>query len=101
MQYTRVTLVEKKNMLRKGKSFVDIELPRELILLNPTFSWNQTLMPVENYLKGSYIHLSFETPVNEEEGVLYMTSDYLNYLITIRLQGEKPMVISVSNPAIN
>ena len=101
MQYTRVTLVEKKNMLRKGKSFVDIELPRELILLNPTFSWNQTLMPVENYLKGSYIHLSFETPVNEEEGVLYMTSDYLNYLITIRLQGEKPMVLSVSNPATN
>ena len=93
---TRVSLVEKKNMLKKDQRFIDIELPRELILLNPTFSWNQDLMPVENYLKGSYIHLSFETDLTPEN-VLYMTSNYLNYAITIRLQGDRLKVASVQN----
>lgn len=96
MNNTRVTLVEKKNMLKKDQRFIDIELPRELILLNPTFTWNQTLMPVENYLKGSYIHLSFETPLSPEN-VLYLTSNYLNYAITIRLQGDRLQVASVRN----
>lgn len=93
---TRVSLVEKKNMLKKDQRFIDIELPRELILLNPTFTWNQDLMPVENYLKGSYIHLSFETDLTPEN-VLYMTSNYLNYAITIRLQGDRLKVASVQN----
>lgn len=93
---TRVTLVEKKNVLKKDQCFIDIELPRELILLNPTFSWNQSLMPVENYLKGSYIHLSFETALTPEN-VLYMTSNYLNYAITIRLIGDRLKVASVQN----
>lgn len=92
----RVSLVEKKNMLKKNQCFVEIELPRELILLNPSFSWNQSLTPVENYLKGSYIHLSFETPLSTEN-VLYLTSNYLNYAITIRLQGDRLKVTSVQN----
>lgn len=96
MNNTRVTLVEKKNVLKKDKSFVDIELPRELILLNPTFAWNRELMPVENYLKGSYIHLSFETAL-ASENVLYMISNYLNYAITIRLQGDRLKVTNVQN----
>ena len=93
---TRVTVVDKKNMLKKDQRFIEIELPRELILLNPTFSWNQTLMPIENYLKGSYIHLSFETAL-APENVLYMTSNYLNYAIAIRLQGDRLKVASVQN----
>ena len=93
---TRVSLVEKKNVLKKNQQFIDVELPRELILLNPTFSWNQSLLPVENYLKGSYIHLSFETPLSQEN-VLYLTSNYLNYAITIRLQGDRLKVASVRN----
>ena len=96
LNHTRVTLVEKKSVLKKNQNFVDIELPRELILLNPTFTWNQSLMPVENYLKGSYIHLSFETSV-EQENVLYMTSSYLNYAITLQPQGDKLRVSSVQN----
>lgn len=93
---TRVTVVDKKNMLKKDQRFIEIEVPRELILLNPTFSWNQTLMPIENYLKGSYIHLSFETAL-APENVLYMTSNYLNYAISIRLQGDRLKVASVRN----
>ena len=93
---TRVTQVEQKNMLKKDKRFIDVELPRELILLNPTFAWNRELMPVENYLKGSYIHLSFETAL-APENVLYMTSNYLNYAITIRLQGDRLKVTQVQN----
>ena len=100
MNNTKVSLVEKKNMLKKDQRFVDIELPRELILLNPTFTWNQSLMPVENYLKGSYIHLSFETPVSQEN-ILYMTSNYLNYAIAIQLQGDKLKVVSVRNLTSN
>lgn len=100
MNNTRVSLAEKKNMLKKNQSFVDVELPRELILLNPTFTWNQDLMPVENYLKGSYIHLSFETPLSPEN-VLYMTSNYLNYAITIRLQDNRLKVTSVHDLAKN
>ena len=96
LNHTRVSLVEKKNMLKKDQSYVEIELPRELILLNPSFSLNQTLTPVENYLKGSYIHLSFETPLTQEN-VLYMTSQYLNYAITVRLQGDRLKVASVQN----
>ena len=96
MNNTRVSLVEKKNVLKKNQQFIDVELPRELILLNPTFSWNQSLAPVENYLKGSYIHLSFETPLSQEN-VLYLTSNYLNYAIVIRLQGDRLKVASVRN----
>ena len=64
--------------------------------MNPTFAWNRELMPVENYLKGSYIHLSFETAL-APENVLYMTSNYLNYAITIRLQGDRLKVTQVQN----
>lgn len=96
LKHSRVTHVEKKNLLKKNQYYIDIELPRELILLSPTFTWNQTLMPVENYLKGSYIHLSFETPVGEEN-VLYMTSNYLNYAIAIESQGDRLKVVSVKN----
>jgi hypothetical protein len=96
LDQTRVSLVEKKNMLKKDQRFVDVELPRELVLLNPTFTWNRELMPVENYLKGSYIHLSFETAL-APENVLYMTSDYLNYAIVIGLQGDRLKVAKVQN----
>ena len=96
LNQTRVSLVEKKNRLKKDQSYLEIELPRELILLNPSFSWNRTLMPVENYLKGSYIHLAFETTLTPEN-VLYMTSNYLNYAIPIRLQGDRLKVASVQN----
>lgn len=94
LNQTRVSFVEQKNMLKKDRQFIDIELPRELILLNPTFMWNQELKPVENYLKGSYIHLSFETPLSPENK-LYLTSDYLNYAIVIGLQGDRLKVVSV------
>lgn len=96
MNNTRVTLVEKKNMLKKDQRYVDVELPRELILLNPSFTWNKDLKPTEHYLKGSYIHCSFETSLSPEN-VLYMTSNYLNYAITIRLQGDRLKVVSVQN----
>lgn len=96
LKHSRVMLVEKKNMLKKNQYYIDIELPRELILLNPTFTWNQALMPVENYLKGSYIHLSFETDLGQEN-VLYMTSSYLNYAISIQPQGMRLKVASVKN----
>ncbi|MBO4328200.1 MAG: hypothetical protein J5831_02180 [Bacteroidales bacterium] len=100
MNQSRVSLVEKKNRLKKNQFFIDIELPRELILLNPAFSWNQSLMPAENYLKGSFIHLSFETELTPEN-VLYMTSDYLNYAIAIGMQGDRLKVVSVRNLASN
>ena len=96
LNITRVTHVEKKNLLKSNQHFLNVELPRELILLNPTFTCNQTLMPVENYLKGSYIHLSFETTC-DRENVVYMTSNYLNYAITIKPQGDLLKVVSVQN----
>ena len=83
-------------MLKSNQHYLNVELPRELILLNPTFTCNQTLMPVENYLKGSYIHLSFETTC-DQENVVYMTSSYLNYAITIEPQGDMLRVVSVQN----
>ena len=55
-----------------------------------------TLTPVENYLKGSYVHLSFETTC-DQENVVYMTSSYLNYAITIEPQGDMLRVVSVQN----
>ena len=42
-------------------------------------------MPVKRYLQGNYIHLSFEVyPSIGDNNVMYMTSDYLNYVIHIK-----------------
>lgn len=98
MQYTKVT-PEKKAWLWGWitiQNYINIELPRELILLNPTFTWNQSLMPVENYPQDKFIHLSFKADA-DRENVLYMTSKYLNYAINIQFVGDELKVTSVEN----
>lgn len=72
------------NLLKKGTPMVSIEVPRELILINPTFTIDDGLLPKENYLKGSYIHLSFELSISEgHKKTMYITSPYLNYKVTL------------------
>lgn len=100
VDYSRVSLVVES----KKKSFVEIDLPVELNLLSPTFTWELKLMPTERYLKGNYIHLVFEVhPTNGSNNTLYMTSDYLNYAIHINMSldyasGPKLKVESVQIP---
>ena len=83
LNYSKITLTQEKK-----KCFVEIDLPHELILLSPTFSWEvnkKYIMPVKRYLQGNYIHLSFEVyPSIGDNNVMYMTSDYLNYVIHIK-----------------
>lgn len=94
---TRVHAAETGNLLRKTRR-VEIELPRELVLITPTFTWGKTLMPIENYLKGSYIHLAFEAEVSEGKAqVLYVTSPYLNYAVVIKNVGGRLTVSDVRN----
>lgn len=84
LNYSHVSLVKGK----RDKCFVEIDLPLELTLLSPTFSWESNkeyLMPVNTCLQGNYIHLSFEVyPTIGDKNVVYMTSDYLNYVIRIK-----------------
>ena len=101
MENSRIKVRTEKSLISKTKNYVDIELPRELILLNPTFTMNQKLKPEENYLKGSYIHLSFEIPPSVSAPQLYLTSEYLNYVITIRQKDGALKVVEVMNMAKN
>jgi tetratricopeptide (TPR) repeat protein len=71
-------------LLRKAKPVLNIEMPRELILIDPTFTMGEGVKPTENYLKGSYIHLAFDTSIADgQQKVIYVTSPYLNYKVTI------------------
>ena len=95
---TRVQGTESGSLLRKPRNRIDMELPRELILISPTFTLGETLLPEENYLKGSYIHLSFEAEMPEGKAhVLYITSPYLNYAVTIKNTGGQIKVCEVKN----
>lgn len=97
LSQTRVFAVETGSLLRKTHR-VEIELPRELILITPTFTWGKTLMPTENFLKGSFIHLAFEAEVPEDKAqVMYVTSPYLNYAVVIKNTGGKLKVSDVKN----
>ncbi|MBQ6046200.1 MAG: hypothetical protein IJL38_01075 [Bacteroidales bacterium] len=83
-------------LLRKAKPLLNIEMPRELILINPTFTMGEGVAPKENYLKGSYIHLAFETSIAEgQQRDLYVTSPYLNYKVTIVNEGGQMKVKTV------
>ncbi|MCR4829195.1 MAG: hypothetical protein K5864_07015 [Bacteroidales bacterium] len=97
---TRVTSSKDSGLLKKTRNYISIELPRELILLNPTFNWQQQLSPTENYLKGSYIHLSFDTEIPEgHRQKLYIATPYLNYAVTIQNAGGRLAVVEVKNMA--
>lgn len=98
LQNTRVSTAT-GSRLTKRRHTLSLELPRELILINPTFKLNKTLNPTENYLKGSFIHLEFTSEEPLTSGKLYIASPYLNYVVTIGDNSGRPAVTGVENLA--
>jgi len=79
-----------------------IELPRVLTMIDPVFSVRQidaedALMPKDNYLSGTAIHLVFDyEPKYEEELPLYIYSDYANFRIDIVYRGKDSEIKQVA-----
>ena len=99
---TKIKLVgENGGWFKDDHGFVEIDLPRELVVLNPTFSWNLKLRPVEDFIdvKGHRIHLVFETvpSLAADDNVLYMISDYLNYAIYINYEDNNVRKLKVTD----
>ncbi|MBR3398214.1 MAG: hypothetical protein IKQ12_08970, partial [Prevotella sp.] len=79
-----------------------IELPRVLTMIDPVFSVQQidsenALMPKDNYLSGTAIHLVFDyEPKYEEVLPLYIYSDYANFRIDIVYRGKDSEIKEVA-----
>ena len=79
-----------------------IELPRVLTMIDPVFSVQQidsenVLMPKDNYLSGTAIHLVFDyEPKYEEVLPLYIYSDYANFRIDIVYRGKDSEIKEVA-----
>lgn len=88
--YTRISIVTKSgNLLQKPKQQIQIELPRELLLISPTFTLNAEQVPQENYIKGGFIHLTFDLPNTAwQQVLLYITSPYVSYKVLITNNGD-------------
>ena len=93
----RVAIVTKSgDLLHKSKQQLQVELPRELVLINPSFTLNTEQRPQENYLKGGFIHLTFDSPQGDwQQMPLYITSPYINYKVLIANDGSKQSIKAV------
>ena len=91
-----------KNLVTGKDGKLRIELPRILTLIDPVFSLHQlgdkdkSVRPDENYLSGSSIRLKFDYEPKQDETIpLYIYSDLVNFKVTIKFEGGKPVVQKV------
>ena len=101
MENTKI--IKETNWFGFNTKYIEVVLPRELILLYPTFRWNKNLKPVEEKLDDCII-LKFDTKLSpNNDDILYMTSiyNYINYAIHIVEEDGGIKVKSVENLAIN
>ena len=88
--------------IRKSDNTLSIDLPRTLVMADPVFSIYpldkpDALLPTDNYLSGTSIHLHFDyKPRNEEVIPLYIYTDAADYRIDIIYKGEASVVKDVA-----
>lgn len=82
------------DIFNKPNKNLQIELPRILSFIDPTFSIHEindsqnAIVPVQNYLAGSVIRLEFDYKPKEEEVIpLYIYSSFMNLKIDIIHKG--------------
>ena len=82
------------DIFNKPNKNLQIELPRILSFIDPTFSIHEindsqnAIVPVQNYLAGSVIRLEFDYKPKEEEVIpLYIYSSFMNLRINIAHKG--------------
>ena len=82
------------DIFNKPNKNLQIELPRILSFIDPTFSIHEindsqnAIVPVQNYLAGSVIRLEFDYKPQEEEIIpLYIYSSFMNLKINIAHKG--------------
>lgn len=78
-----------------------VELPRVVSMLDPVFSirpigGTDALAPVENYLDGTAIRLTFDhVPESQEAIPLYIYSDFMDFKVDILCEGAATEVVGV------
>ena len=82
------------DIFNKPNKNLQIELPRILSFIDPTFSIHEindsqnAIVPVQNYLAGSVIRLEFDYKPKEEEVIpLHIYSSFMNLKINIAHKG--------------
>lgn len=87
--------------MRNPDNEITIELPRALVMADPVFSINpldkpNTMLPEENYLSGTSIHLQFDyEPKYKEVVPLYIYTDAADYRVDIIYKGGKSTIKDV------
>ena len=87
--------------IRNPDNDLTIELPRTLVMADPVFSINpldntNAILPEENYLSGTTIHLRFDyEPKYKEVVPLYIYSDAADFRVDIIYQGDKSIIKDV------
>lgn len=88
--------------IRNPDNTLSIELPRALVMTDPIFSIHpidaaDALLPDENYLAGTAIHLHFDyEPQYEEVIPLYLYTKAGDFKVDILYRGEKSIVDGVT-----
>lgn len=73
--------IEKQGKLIKSHNALHIRLPRIVVMLNPVYELNESILPTEDYLQGTVAHLVFKDPALQEDNQLVIKSPYASYMI--------------------
>lgn len=65
----------------KQHTLLHIRLPRIVVMLNPIYELNESILPNEDYLQGSVAHLVFKDAPLQENNKLTIKSIYTSYQI--------------------
>lgn len=91
------------DMFSRSNKNLQIELPRILSFIDPTFTINElmdeekVILPIHNYLAGSVIRLEFEHKPKDNEVIpLYIYSSFANFKVDIVYQDGKYEVLNVA-----